>query len=631
MSRVRRSSTEPPAAAGSVSRRGGRRRGFGALLAVDLWERFSFFGMAAILVLYLTAPADRGGTGMAPQSAAAVFAAYMSLCFLAGLPGGWLADRVLGARRAVLLGGALIACGHLVLAAPVRGTLYAGLLLVVAGTGLVKPALAAMVAEAGGAGRARREADFSLFYVCIQVSALIAPVVTGLLAERIAWHLGFAAAAVGMLAGLAQFSLGLRGLGPVGSRPARPVTRAEAATVRRRVALAAAALCAVLAPPALLGALPLKAVLAALGLTTITLPFAYLRTLRRVLDREGPAPTGPHTGQGGPHDGAVPAVRGGDGGAGPAVGGLHGGAGPAVRGADGGIRPTVRGAWEKAGPVAGGACGGAGPVAAVAHGGAGRPAVRPAARSAGDSGAGSAARARLGAFAVMMAASSAFWMIFAQSGSALSLFAERDTDRELLGFEVPASWFQSLHPLFVLLAAPFAARLGRRAGPGTRTPVKFAGALAAAGASFLLMSVAASLAEDGPVQPYWLVLVYLLYSCGEIALAPAGLALAAEVAPPGSTGRFLAVNGLFGAVGVVVGGQLYRLTAVLPLSVYFLLVGGFVLAVGAAVALAAGRLERRLAPPPPEKQKTPVRQGSQLVSEGGLEPPRPIKGTSTSS
>ncbi|MFJ8200414.1 peptide MFS transporter [Streptomyces sp. NPDC096152] len=577
---MRRSSTEPPAAAGSVSGHGGRRRGFGALLAVDLWERFSFFGMAAILVLYLTAPADRGGMGMASQSAAAVFAAYMSLCFLAGLPGGWLADRVLGARRAVLLGGALIACGHLVLAAPARGTLYAGLLLVVAGTGLVKPALAAMVAEAGGAGRARREADFSLFYVCIQVSALIAPVVTGLLAERIAWHLGFAAAAVGMLAGLAQFSLGLRGLGSVGSRPARPVTRAEAATVRRRVALAAAVLCAVLAPPALLGALPLKAVLAALGLTTITLPFAYLRTLRRTLDREGPAPTTLGTGEGGPHDGAVPAVRGGD-----------GGAGPASRGARGGVVPGFRGAQE----------------------GAGQAAVR----SAGDSGAGSAARARLGAFAVMMAASSAFWMIFAQSGSALSLFAERDTDRELLGFEVPASWFQSLHPLFVLLAAPFVARLARRAGPGTRTPVKFAGALAAAGTSFLLMSVAASLAEDGPVGPYWLVLVYLLYSCGEIALAPAGLALAAEVAPPGSTGRFLAVNGLFGAVGVVVGGQLYRLTAVLPLSVYFLLVGGFVLAVGAAVALAAGRLERGLAAPSPQKAEDPCSTGVSAGVRGG--------------
>lgn len=101
-------------------------------------------------------------------------------------------------------------------------------------------------------------------------------------------------------------------------------------------------------------------------------------------------------------------------------------------------------------------------------------------------------------------------------------------------------------------------------------PVKFAGALIAAGSSFLLMAVAATLAEHGPVGPHWLLLVYLLYSCGEIALAPAGLALAAAVAPPGSTSRLLAVNGLFGAVGVVVGGQLFRLTTVLSPATYFL-------------------------------------------------------------
>ncbi|MCK8438805.1 hypothetical protein G3I77_39230 [Streptomyces sp. D2-8] len=87
----------------------GRRPGFGTLLAVDLWERFSFFGMAAILVLYLTASEARGGMGMAPQSATAIFAAYMSLTFMAGLPGGWLADRVLGARQAVLLGSSPVA------------------------------------------------------------------------------------------------------------------------------------------------------------------------------------------------------------------------------------------------------------------------------------------------------------------------------------------------------------------------------------------------------------------------------------------------------------------------------------------------------------------------------------------
>ncbi|WP_460071184.1 peptide MFS transporter [Streptomyces sp. YKOK-I1] len=503
--------TAPSAPAGPRTTGPGRRRGLGTLLAVDLWERFSFFGMAAILVLYLTASKARGGMGMAPQSAAAVFAAYMSLSFLAGLPGGWLADRVLGARRAVLLGGSLIGCGHLLLAAPWAGALWPGLLLVVAGTGLVKPAMAAMVAEISGDGPGRREAAFSLFYVCIQVSALVAPVVTGLLAERVAWHLGFAAAAAGMLAGLLQFGLGTRAFGDVGVRPPRPVGRAERTAVLRRVRVVAGVAFvagAMTVPWAVLGVLPVHAVLAVLGLVTVGLPFAYLRALRRL-------------------------------------------------------------------PAAGHPTGGAQDVREEGGGGGG-------------------ARARLGAFTAMMAASAAFWMIFAQGGSALSLFADRHTDRALFGFEVPASWFQSLHPLFVLSVAPVLARLRAGAWQRVGAPVKFAGALAAAGTSFVLMAVAARLAEDGPVGPGWLILVYLLYSCGEIALAPAGLALAAAVAPPGSTSRFLAVNGLFGAVGVVIGGQLYRLTAVLPLSVYFLLVGLLVLTVAAAVALGAGRLSRRL-------------------------------------
>ncbi|MFJ7292969.1 peptide MFS transporter [Streptomyces collinus] len=483
----------PPATADSAPPRAGDRRpGFGTLLAVDLWERFSFFGMAAILVLYLTASEARGGMGMAPQPATAIFAAYMSLSFMAGLPGGWLADRVLGARRAVLLGGVLITCGHAVLAVPVTGTLYAGLLLVVGGTGLVKPAMAAMVAGVSGDGEGRREAAFSLFYMCIQVSALIAPVVTGLLAERVAWHLGFAAAAVGMTAGLIQFALGLRRYGDVGARPPRPVPRPEALAMLRRAAWVTGSVAALVVLPVSRGLLPLPVVLAALGLTTITLPFWYLRSLRRA--------HAPGTGH----------------------------------------------------------------------------------------------RRRLTGFTALMAASAAFWMIFAQSGSVLSLFAERHTDRDVLGFEVPASWFQSVHPLFVLLVAPLFARLWVRA-PRVDVPVKFAGALIAAGSSFLLMAVAATLAEHGPVGPHWLLLVYLLYSCGEIALAPAGLALAAAVAPPGSTSRLLAVNGLFGAVGVVVGGQLFRLTTVLSPATYFLLLGAFVLAVGTTIALGTPHLRTLLA------------------------------------
>ncbi|POX42900.1 MFS transporter [Streptomyces sp. Ru73] len=469
----------PPAELGGALGPGAR-RGFLTLLGVDLWERFSFYGMSAILVLYLTAPPANGGMGMAPRTATALFATYMSLTFMAGLPGGWLADRVLGARRAVLLGGALIAVGHAVLSVGSAPTLYAGLGLIIVGTGLVKPSLAAMVAAVSG-GEKREEA-FGRFYMCIQVSALLAPVVTGLLAERVAWHLGFAAAAFGMAAGLAQFGVGLRAFEEVGRAPARPLPREAVRTAVERAAMVLAAV-AVTVTAVALGVLPLPAVLALLGLTTLAMPFLYLRTLRRRM----PVDSKP-----------------------------------------------------------------------------------------------------LAAFTAVMGASAAFWMIFAQSGSALALFAERHTDRTLLGFDIPASWLQSVHPLFVLLLAPLVTK--------SRATVltKVAGALGVAGLSFVVMAVAALRAQAGPVSTAWLVVVYLLYSFGEIVLAPAGLALAAAVAPTGFTSRFLGLNGMFAAVGVVLGGQLYRLTAVLPLPAYFLLLGTAVLAVGTTVAATARRLRSHL-------------------------------------
>ncbi|WP_137233350.1 oligopeptide:H+ symporter [Streptomyces sp. BPSDS2] len=456
------------------------RRAFVTLLGVDLWERFSFFGMAAILVLYLTAAPADGGMGMASQTATAVFATYMSLSFIAGLPGGWLADRVLGTRRAVLLGGGLIATGHAVLSFAFVPALYTGLLLIVVGTGLSKPSLAAMVAAVSGPEK--REEAFSRFYMCIQVSALVAPVVTGLLAEKVAWHLGFAAAAFGMAAGLAQFGIGMRAFEGTTWGPTRPISREEARTAARRAG-AVLAVAAVSVTAVSLGALPLTAVLAVLGLITVALPFLYLRMLSR------------RTSMG---------------------------------------------------------------------------------------------RERLSAFTAVMGASAAFWMIFAQSGSVLSLFAERHTDRVVLGFDVPASWMQSVHPLFVLLLAPFVTRLRGE------VTTKVAGALGVAGLSFVVMAGAALLAQEQRVSVGWLIVVYLLYSLGEIVLAPAGLALAAAVAPPGFTNRFLALNGMFAAVGVVLGGQLYRLTAVLPLPAYFLLMGTAVLATGATLAAAAHRLRPAL-------------------------------------
>src|SRR5262245_39461065 len=166
-------------------------RWFGTLFMVDVWERFSFYGMTAILYLYFVAPIAQGGLGLAAGDAAALFGTYMSLMFIAALPGGWLADRVLGARRSVLLGGSLIAAGHYTLSVPARPTLYLGLLLVIAGTGLVKPAIGTLISSPYPNDHARREAIVSIFYMSVQIAAFLAPIVTGFLGEKINWHLGF--------------------------------------------------------------------------------------------------------------------------------------------------------------------------------------------------------------------------------------------------------------------------------------------------------------------------------------------------------------------------------------------------------------------------------------------------------
>ncbi|MEU4656055.1 oligopeptide:H+ symporter [Streptomyces sp. NPDC023723] len=229
--------TEPD---GPVRRSGAdgtrRPRGLLTLCGVETWERFSFYGMRAILVLYLAAPVTDGGLGLAPHTAAAVFGVYGALVNLLALPGGWIADRLWGSYRAIVRGGVVITAGHCVLAVPAgAGTTYTGLLLVAAGTGLLKPGVSTLVgrlydAEGGdtAGAAARRDAGFSVFYLGISLGAFAAPLVTGYLGERVAWHAGFGAAAAGMLVGLLVCVRGRDRL-PV-RRRARPVS--PAATYR---------------------------------------------------------------------------------------------------------------------------------------------------------------------------------------------------------------------------------------------------------------------------------------------------------------------------------------------------------------------------------------------------------------
>jgi len=195
-------------------------RGLYTLFFTEMWERFSYYGMRALLVLFMV-DAVRGGMGMTDKVATAIYGLYTAAVYLAALPGGWVADRLLGAPRAVWYGGMIIAAGHFTLAIPRTETFYLGLLLVVLGTGLLKPNVSAMVGDLYPEGGARRDAGFSIFYMGINLGAFIGPLVCSTLGEKINWHYGFGAAGVGMVLGLIQYRLTQKHLGTAGLISAR--------------------------------------------------------------------------------------------------------------------------------------------------------------------------------------------------------------------------------------------------------------------------------------------------------------------------------------------------------------------------------------------------------------------------
>jgi proton-dependent oligopeptide transporter, POT family len=200
----------------------GHPRGLTTLFFTEMWERFSYYGMRALLILFMTASVAQGGLGWDAKRAAAVYGLYTAGVYFTAIPGGWIADRLLGQRRAVLYGGILIALGHYALAANILPLFFAGLVLIVLGTGLLKPNVSSMVGQLYSPEDKRRDAGFSIFYMGINLGALLAPIPCSYLGEKVGWHWGFGLAAIGMTAGLVQFVLGGKRLGRAGELESPP-------------------------------------------------------------------------------------------------------------------------------------------------------------------------------------------------------------------------------------------------------------------------------------------------------------------------------------------------------------------------------------------------------------------------
>ena len=186
----------------------GHPRGLSTLFFTEMWERFSYYGMRAFLIYYMTASVAAGGLGFAVADAGTIYGLYTGSAWGAAILGGIAADRFLGQYRSVLIGGIIIALGHFTLAFRPLPFFYSGLVLIVIGTGLLKPNVSNLVGALYKPGDARRDAGFSIFYMGINLGALFGPLIAGYLAQKVDWHLGFACAGVGMTFGLIQYVVG---------------------------------------------------------------------------------------------------------------------------------------------------------------------------------------------------------------------------------------------------------------------------------------------------------------------------------------------------------------------------------------------------------------------------------------
>ncbi|HEY6059907.1 MAG TPA: peptide MFS transporter [Gemmatimonadales bacterium] len=410
----------------------GHPRGLSTLFFTEMWERFSYYGMRGFLILYAVAPLANGGLGFDDRHGASIYKWYTSSVWLTPIVGGLIADRLLGQFRSVFLGGVIIALGHFSLAFKSLPSFYLGLTLIVVGTGLLKPNISTMVGSLYEPGDARRDAGFSIFYMGINIGAFLGIMGAGWLAQKIDWHIGFAAAGVGMTFGLIQYVLGRRRLQPALDRLATQRSRAAA---------------------------------------------------------------GEET------------------------------------------RPATKGLWHELGNLT------------------------------------SVERKRIAVVFILFVFASLFWGAYEQAGSTLNLFADRYTNLDVFGYQIPSSWLQAVQPILVITLAPVLAWLWVRLGSREpSSPSKFALGLLAAGLAFLLLVPAGAHAQSAPgvrVSPLWLVGAYFIEELGELCISPVGLSAVTKLAPVRIVSLMMGVFFLSNWLGNLLAGWTAGFFSAMPLSQLF--------------------------------------------------------------
>ena len=439
----------------------GHPSGLSTLFFTELWERFSYYGMRALLVLFMVDAVQNGGMGLDDKTASSIYGLYAAFVYMAALPGGWIADRLMGAQRSVWVGGLIIAAGHFTLAIPATSTFFVGLVLVVIGTGFLKPNISAMVGQLYPEGGARRDAGFTIFYMGINMGAFLGPLICSYLGEQVNWHAGFGVAGVGMVFGVIQYKRSVGRLGEAGLHPTKPQGGGTGGMDKAWYpVIGGFAVIFILVLLGVTGAVQFNALALAQNTTFVIVGlavafFVYVFAFGKLTTTE---------------------------------------------------------------------------------------------------------RNHTIVIVVLFISSAVFWSGFEQAGSSLNLFADRHTDRDVFGWLIPAGWFQSLNPFYIVVLAPIFAAIWvnlakKQLDPSM--PAKFAFGLIILALGFLVMVGAAKLVVAGnQAAPYWLILTYLLHTMGELCLSPVGLSSVTKLAPKRFVGQMMGIWFLATSLGNLMAGLL---------------------------------------------------------------------------
>jgi POT family proton-dependent oligopeptide transporter len=419
----------------------GHPTGLPMLFFAEMWERFCFYGARALLVFALTSQ-----FAFSEENASKVYGVYTAFVYATAILGGWIADRVLGFRRSILVGGLIMAAGEFLLFVPSKEVFFYGLALIITGNGLFKPNISTTVGKLYTTGDKKRDQGFVIFYQGINLGAFIAPLICGWIGETIDFRLGFFVAGVGMLLGVLTFWRGLDRLGDVGHAPPGREGLQWIVFVVAGAAVLSGAVYMLLQRDDLmfwvLGCLLGAVVLLLLGIAV--------------------------------------------------------------------TRETAE-------------------------------------------------RDRMFGLVILLFANTFFWSLFEQAGSSLNFFAKNWTDRSMFGAEVPASWFQAINAVCIIVFAPGFVWLWKKLDAVKRDPsipVKFGMGIVPLGLGFGVLILGIHFTPAGAkTAMIWITLLYVLHTMGELCISPVGLSAMTKLAPPSMAGMVMGAWFLSIAVGNFAAGQ----------------------------------------------------------------------------